>query len=188
MQCDPPAGALAAARATQPRTFISLQPGSQRPRCGAQETGDTAQGSAFPPPSAIPVASIWARSSMPGRLGQRLFGDSAALAGVFARLANVDVSVRAQPDSSTYYARRFAPSLGLSTRHRRAATLPPSGGHPRRFGHRTIRLNAAGAASCRSDCGVGADISGATRGRPGCCAGRTRSRLKPRARSGRRRW
>jgi hypothetical protein len=79
------------------------------------------------------------------RLGQRLFGDSAALARLFARLTNLDVSY-GRSYSSTYFGAPFVPSLGYQLAAGGFDSFRRQGGIPAGSASDNLSLNAAGAA------------------------------------------
>jgi hypothetical protein len=78
------------------------------------------------------------------RLGQRLFGDSAALARLFGRLANFDVSY-GRAYSSTYFDASFVPPLSYQLAAGGFDSFLTQGGIPAGSASDNLNANAAGA-------------------------------------------
>jgi hypothetical protein len=78
------------------------------------------------------------------RLGQRLFGDSAALARLFGRLANLDVSY-GRSYASTYFDAPFVPSLGYQFAAGGFDSFRYQNGVPAGSASDNLNVNAAGA-------------------------------------------
>jgi hypothetical protein len=78
------------------------------------------------------------------RLGQQLFGDSATLARLFARLANLDVSY-GRAFGSTYFDAPFTPSVGYQFATGGFGSFLSQGGIPAGSASDNLNVNAAGA-------------------------------------------
>jgi hypothetical protein len=109
LSATPRIGAWLRPRASLTTFFnLSRDPNARTP---VRDVGDTAGG--FHIPSAFSNSrrlDVGAQLDA-YRLGQRLFGDSAALARLFGRLANLDVTF-GRAYTSTYFGAPFVPSLG----------------------------------------------------------------------------
>ena len=79
------------------------------------------------------------------RLGQRLFGDSAALSRLFGRLTNLDVSY-GRSYSSTYFGAPFVPSFGYQLATGGFDSFRRQGGVDAGSASDNLNVNAAGAA------------------------------------------